>query len=92
MRASSSPRVEPPNAQVARRPGQALPVTRTDMLRAELPRTMECLKSRQAHLIAEDLIEDYVTLDWMEWAGGGLRLTETGRNVWTGINKQATRA
>ncbi len=87
MRASSSPRAEPRSAQVAQRPGQGLTVSRTDMLRTELPRIMECLKARQAHLIGEDLIEDYVSLDWMEWAGGGLKLTETGRNVWAGINK-----
>jgi hypothetical protein len=87
MRASSSPPVEPHGAQVAHRPGQGMPVSRTDMLRAELPRTMECLKTRQAHLIGDDLIDDYVSLDWMEWAGGGLKLTETGRNVWAGINK-----
>ena len=27
------------------------------------------------------LIDDYVSLDWLEWNGGALRLTVTGQNV-----------
>ncbi len=50
-------------------------------LRAQLPRTAECLAARHAHLIDEDLIDAYVDLDWLEWQGGGLRLTVTGRNL-----------
>ena len=63
------------------RPGLALGASRADMLRAMLPHTLECLKTRRANLIGDDLIAEYVSLDWLEWAGGGLRLTETGRNL-----------
>lgn len=63
------------------RPDLAMSAARTEMLRNLLPHAMACLKARQANLIAEDVIDDYVALDWLEWAGGGLRLTEVGRNV-----------
>lgn len=79
--------VEPPAAFL--RPGQMLSAARTDQLRTMLPHTMECLKARQAHLIGDDLIEDYVMLDWLEWAGGGLRLTEVGRNVSNGLARRS---
>lgn len=72
----------------ATRPGQAMPASRAEMLRTMLPHTMECLKARQANLIGDDLIEDYVTLDWLEWAGGGLRLTEIGRNLCSAMTRR----
>ena len=31
--------------------------------------------------IADAHIDDYVALNWLEWNGGGLRLTTTGENV-----------
>lgn len=75
----------------ALRPGRTLSSARTDMLRAMLPKTQEYLQSRHANLIGEDLIEDYVALDWMEWAGGGLRLTETGRNLCNMVSRRMSR-
>ncbi|WP_232324224.1 hypothetical protein [Variovorax sp. WDL1] len=39
------------------------------------------MKQRQADQIAPADIEAYVALNWLEWHGGGLRLTITGRNV-----------
>ena len=42
---------------------------------------MERLKQRQADLIDSDDIDAYVALNWLEWQGGGLRLTITGRNI-----------
>ncbi|MGC4061969.1 MAG: hypothetical protein QM749_14395 [Aquabacterium sp.] len=80
------PPVDPP----ASRPGRILPSSRAEMLRAMLPHTLECLKTRRANLIGDDLIADYVALDWLEWAGGGLRLTETGRNLCNMVNRRAT--
>lgn len=71
------------------KPGQVLSASRTDMLRTMLPHTIECLKARQAHLIGDDLIDDYVAVDWLEWAGGGLRLTEVGRNVCNGLMRRS---
>ncbi|HUD34919.1 MAG TPA: hypothetical protein VMR43_18255 [Variovorax sp.] len=52
-----------------------------ERLRQALPLTMERLKQRQADLIDSDDIDAYVALNWLEWHGGGLRLTITGRNV-----------
>ncbi|HSU21389.1 hypothetical protein NF681_03740 [Comamonadaceae bacterium OTU4NAUVB1] len=52
-----------------------------ERLRQGLPLTMERLKQRQADLIDSDDIDAYVALNWLEWHGGGLRLTITGRNV-----------
>jgi archaellum component FlaD/FlaE len=78
-----------PTAEIAAvRPGRKLPSSRAEMLRAMLPHTLECLKTRRANLIGDDLIADYVALDWLEWAGGGLRLTETGRNLCNMVNRR----
>jgi hypothetical protein len=57
-------------------------------LRERLPRTAECLASRSANLIDEDLIAAYVALDWLEWQGGGLRFTVTGRNLCDQVIKE----
>jgi len=43
--------------------------------------TVQSLKHRRAAEIDESLIDDYVALNWLEWNGGGLRLTTTGDNV-----------
>jgi len=58
-----------------------LPELRKVLLRDALPTTVGLLKCRRAAEIAEDYIDDYVALDWLEWNGGGLRLTVTGENV-----------
>ncbi|MET3488269.1 hypothetical protein [Variovorax atrisoli] len=42
---------------------------------------MELLQNRQADRIDDADIDAYVSLNWLEWHGGGLRLTITGRNV-----------
>ena len=42
---------------------------------------MDSLERRRADLVSEDLIADYVALNWLEWNGGSLRLTVTGKNV-----------
>lgn len=54
---------------------------RRERLRRALPATVELLQSRQADRIDENDIEGFVSLNWLEWHGGGLRLTITGRNV-----------
>jgi len=54
---------------------------RRDRLRLALPATVEQLKLRHADKIDADDIEAYVALNWLEWQGGGLRLTITGKNV-----------
>jgi hypothetical protein len=57
------------------------PALRREALRDALPGTVELLKRCRAGEIAADDIDDYVALDWLEWNGGGLRLTTTGNNV-----------
>lgn len=57
------------------------PLSARERLREALPATVDCLKRRRADLINEQLIEEYVDLQWLEWHGGGLRLTVTGHNV-----------
>jgi hypothetical protein len=52
-----------------------------ERLRQALPLTMQRLEQRQAELIDSDDIDAYVALNWLEWQGGGLRLTITGRNI-----------
>jgi hypothetical protein len=70
-----SRRVAPPDLAVS-------PETlRRDRLRLALPATVEQLKMRHADQIDADDIEAYVALNWLEWQGGGLRLTITGKNV-----------
>jgi hypothetical protein len=54
---------------------------RRDTLRDSLLSTVSLLKQHRAGEIAEDDIEDYVALNWLEWNGGSLRLTVTGDNV-----------
>ncbi len=55
--------------------------TRKDRLRAALPATVDLLNKRQADKIESGLIDDYVALHWLEWNGGSLQLTITGRNI-----------
>ena len=52
-----------------------------ERLRQALPLTVERLNHRQADMIDDSDIDAYVNLNWLEWHGGGLRLTITGRNV-----------
>jgi hypothetical protein len=43
--------------------------------------TAELIDKRRCSEIGEGYIEGYVALNWMEWNGGSLRLTETGQNI-----------
>ncbi len=58
-----------------------LAAARRDVLRDRLLATVDLLKQRRAAEVAEDYIDDYVALHWLEWQGGSLRLTTTGENV-----------
>lgn len=50
-------------------------------LREQFRFVADAIEQRRAHCIPESFIEDYVALDWLEWHGGALRLTMTGRNL-----------
>lgn len=56
-------------------------IERRESLRGTLQATADALHRRRAGEIAEDRIDDYVRLNWLEWWGGALRLTTTGENV-----------
>jgi hypothetical protein len=51
------------------------------VLRGALLSTLDMLHRRKASEIPDGYIDDYVSIRWMEWHGGGLRLTEYGENV-----------
>jgi hypothetical protein len=54
---------------------------RRESLRNGLQATADALQRRKASEIATESIDDYVTLNWLGWWGGSLRLTTTGQNV-----------
>lgn len=58
-----------------------LPATSADVLRNALLATVDMLHRRRARDIPEGYIDDYVALHWLEWHGGGLRVTTTGENI-----------
>jgi len=55
---------------------------RREALREALLSTVDLLKRRRAAEIGDSFIDDYVALNWLEWSGGGLRLTVVGDNVY----------
>lgn len=54
---------------------------RRDALRVELPHVADLLHHRRAREIEEGVIDDLVSLSWLEWLGGSLQLTTTGTNI-----------
>lgn len=70
-----------PNSQKRIAPAKASPTADRERLRQALPATVDRLLHRQADQIDDNDIDAYVKLNWLEWHGGGLRLTITGRNV-----------
>jgi hypothetical protein len=52
-----------------------------ETLRSALLATVDLLHRRRASEIPDGYIDGYVALNWLEWHGGGLRLTITGSNV-----------
>lgn len=70
------------NRDVYTPPSMRIAMPRLALLRDDLPATVDLLKRRRADLISEKLIDDYVALNWLEWNGGGLKLTITGENLY----------
>ena len=60
---------------------QAMTSNRKAVLRARFSAAVDTLMRRRAADIPEADIEGYVSLDWLEWHGGSLRVTPTGENV-----------
>lgn len=59
-----------------------------DALRDALLSSIDSLHRRRAAEIPDGFIDDYVALNWMEWHGGGLRLTTTGENICKQLSSQ----
>jgi hypothetical protein len=61
---------------------QAIPLAvGREVLRASLQVSVDALYRRRASEIPEGYIDEYVRLHWLEWRGGGLRVTTTGENI-----------
>lgn len=58
-----------------------LSLPRQEALRADLPHVVDLLHRRRAGEIDETVIDDLVSLSWLEWLGGSLQLTTTGANI-----------
>ncbi len=56
-------------------------LSQREQLRLGLLAAVDSLSRRRADLVSEKVIEDYVALRWLEWNGGGLRLTATGTTL-----------
>lgn len=56
-------------------------LSRGDRLRGTLLADVDLLNQRRAGHIPEGDIDDYVDLQWLQWHGGGLRLTTLGENI-----------
>lgn len=61
-------------------------IDRQAALRVGLPAVEQLLHHKRAGEIGEDVIDELVSLSWIEWNGGSLRLTATGQNI---IRQQA---
>ena len=81
------PHVAASQAPTAMRNG-VVAVSRREQARKALLTTIDSLKRRRADLVPEELIDDYVALNWLEWNGGSLRLTVTGTNVYQQMHMQ----
>jgi hypothetical protein len=57
------------------------PKVRREALLHELLASVDMLHRRRASQIPDGFIDGYVGLNWLEWHGGGLRVTPTGENV-----------
>lgn len=53
----------------------------TEALRHALVAAVDALQRRRADQVSEELVAAFIALYWMEWNGGSLRVTQTGKNV-----------
>lgn len=66
-----------------------LPQSRGDALHASFQTVVDALHRRRADTIGDGVIADYVALNWLEWHGGALRLTESGSNIYAQIQQRS---
>lgn len=53
--------------------------SRIELLRERLLDVVETLRRRRAGTLSEADLDDYVSLGWLQWHGGGLRPTVMGQ-------------
>jgi hypothetical protein len=63
-------------------------VLRRHALREVLLESVDKLHRRRASEIPEGFIDDYVSLNWLEWHGGSLRVTTVGQNLCSQLLKE----
>ncbi len=61
-------------------------------LQERILQTVDLLNRRLASEIPSEDIDDYVALHWLEWNGGGLRLTTTGENICSQMRSMLAKA
>ncbi|MDP9043428.1 MAG: hypothetical protein M3O01_01325 [Pseudomonadota bacterium] len=66
--------------------------TNTEALRQDLLSAVDALQRRRADQISEGQIAAFIALYWMEWNGGSLQLTQTGKNVCEQVRAAARQA
>lgn len=54
---------------------------RQESRRADLPRVADLLHRSRAGEIDEAMIDDPVSLSWLEWLGGSFQMTATAGNI-----------
>ncbi|MCR5883815.1 hypothetical protein LRS03_13495 [Rhizobacter sp. J219] len=67
-------------------PHAQLTAPRREALRDTLLATVDLLRRCKAAEVPAGDIDDYVALNWLEWNGGSLRLTEVGDNMCKQVN------
>ncbi|QPF74521.1 hypothetical protein G8A07_17430 [Roseateles sp. DAIF2] len=65
--------------------------SRLGQLRDALSSSVAALQHRRAAEIPTGYIEDYVSLSWLEWQGGHLRLTIVGKNILQQVSHETLR-
>lgn len=84
----AKPRLKP----IQKRAGARLLQSREDAkqkLRTTFLATVDLLRERRASEITMSDIDAYVRMYWLEWHGGSLRLTETGKNIVMQLKREA---
>ncbi|MEK8029431.1 hypothetical protein AACH06_01245 [Ideonella sp. DXS29W] len=85
------PPLSRPRKEAMRHGSAALQASRLESLRNSLLESIDMLRRRRANEIPQGDIDDYVSLDWIEWHGGTLRLTVVGENIRRQLIRQAPR-
>lgn len=64
-------------------------VARYASLTTSFPAAVDALKRRLAPQVGDQAISQFVSLGWLEWNGGGLKVTTVGENLCTASRLRA---